>query len=120
MLGGRSAGGRGVGGEKDGRGKQARGQQQRMSPTGQSQKHIGNLPNEVLILCISFIFSGPGSPVKRPAAGTGAHANSQEAPRAGFEPATLGLEDRCSIQLSYRGMACERRLREASSIDTAV
>ena len=25
-------------------------------------------------------------------------------PRAGFEPATLGLEVLCSIQLSYRGM----------------
>ena len=24
-------------------------------------------------------------------------------PRAGFEPATLGLEVLCSIQLSYRG-----------------
>ena len=27
-----------------------------------------------------------------------------EAPRAGLEPATCGLEDRCSIQLSYRGI----------------
>jgi hypothetical protein len=25
-------------------------------------------------------------------------------PRAGFEPATLGLEVLCSIQLSYRGL----------------
>ena len=25
-------------------------------------------------------------------------------PRAGFEPATLGLEVLCSIQLSYRGI----------------
>lgn len=25
-------------------------------------------------------------------------------PRAGFEPATIGLEVHCSIQLSYRGM----------------
>ena len=27
----------------------------------------------------------------------------EEVPRAGLEPATCGLEDRCSIQLSYRG-----------------
>ena len=27
-------------------------------------------------------------------------------PRAGFEPATLGLEVLCSIQLSYRGVRC--------------
>ena len=27
-------------------------------------------------------------------------------PRAGFEPATLGLEVLCSIQLSYRGVPC--------------
>ena len=26
------------------------------------------------------------------------------APRAGFEPAALGLEGRCSIQLSYRSI----------------
>lgn len=26
-------------------------------------------------------------------------------PRAGFEPATLGLEVLCSIQLSYRGVS---------------
>ena len=25
-------------------------------------------------------------------------------PRAGFEPATIGLEVHCSIQLSYRGV----------------
>ena len=27
-------------------------------------------------------------------------------PRAGLEPATLGLEVLCSIQLSYRGVPC--------------
>ncbi len=27
---------------------------------------------------------------------------------AGFEPATYGLEVRCSIQLSYRRIGCER------------
>ncbi len=28
-----------------------------------------------------------------------------EAPSAGLEPATVGLEVRCSVQLSYEGMA---------------
>ena len=31
------------------------------------------------------------------------HGTSEQAPRAGLEPATLGLEIPCSIQLSYRG-----------------
>jgi hypothetical protein len=30
-------------------------------------------------------------------------AGESEAPRAGLEPATRGLEGRCSFQLSYRG-----------------
>lgn len=32
-----------------------------------------------------------------------ASTTGSEAPRAGFEPATCDLEDRCSVQLSYRG-----------------
>ena len=32
-------------------------------------------------------------------------------PRAGFEPATLGLEVLCSIQLSYRGIHVMRQTR---------
>lgn len=31
-------------------------------------------------------------------------------PRAGFEPATLGLEVLCSIQLSYRGIKANREI----------
>ena len=29
-------------------------------------------------------------------------------PRTGLEPVTLGLEIRCSIQLSYRGILCDK------------
>ena len=39
-------------------------------------------------------------------------------PPAGLEPATLGLEGRCSIQLSYRGVTSNSRRRPYIPIHT--
>ena len=36
-------------------------------------------------------------------------------PRIGFEPMAYGLEGRCSIQLSYRGILMPRNLRIAQT-----
>src|SRR5215210_6509282 len=44
---------------------------------------------------------------------------SSEAPPAGFEPAACGLEVRCSIQLSYRGV-CAPSSHERARLPTTV
>ena len=41
-------------------------------------------------------------------------------PRAGFEPATLGLEVLCSIQLSYRGKSLSKFITNALSLKRVV
>jgi hypothetical protein len=48
-------------------------------------------------------------------AGFRSGAALRRAPRAGFEPATRGLEGRCSVRLSYRGGSSGSKTRPAVS-----
>ncbi len=93
----------------------------------QSNSRVGPVPTGQRLIAVRsaggnwpYAYStqaGVASEKRKPQLARKHELRYSSAPRPGLEPGTLGLEGRCSIQLSYRGIAALKGL-DTRAIDT--